>query len=239
MNEDELLKQNQNTVSKRENVHPVVMCYRHIICTLALLSATHQLPTSADRNVSAQMLREDLVDSWQLDLTPRYSKVSIERIEDILNPLPFQLKYVMAQDEFETFGALFRYSLICGDGDRSSTLRLDHTMYQTTNDRDWLYRTTIRQFTVPWDALSGARVSDFVNARCHLLVSWPSPANAQVVLFEDVVTFTLPSEPTLFRTVPSFFFTDDYGKAHSRNTSSSVLLLIPNMTASPISVHVT
>ena len=195
------------------------------ICPFVLFSLVNIIPSLAEQNDIGQALSDELVDSWHFDLKPRYSKVAIQHIEDVLNPFPFQLEYVMTAEEFETFGALFRYSLICGDADRARTLSLEHTMYQTTNDQNWLYKTRISQFSIPWNTLTGARADDFVSSRCHHLIPLPSAGSStqSIAFFEDALVISSPSEPIVFMTMLSFFLTEDYGDTRSPNTTSCVI----------------
>lgn len=183
----------------------------------------------AERNLPQRQLVENVVHDWKLKLSPRYSTVEIKNVEDILNPLPFQLEYVMTADHFETFGSLFQYALVCGEGNGSTILDVDHTVYQTTNDNDWLYRTRIAQMAIKWTSLQNAKLDDYIHSRCGFLISLHDPstpksapsANIKVAYFEDAVLFR-SSESFQPHSVPSFFFTKDYGVTLSRNNSSAM-----------------
>jgi len=94
--------------------------------------------------------------------------------------------------------------LLCGDGgdDRQRTFNVEHTVYQTTNDQDWIYKTKIGQITIPWDSITkqdNVNIEDFNNIRCGFRISLKDPSASDssgdilVAHFDDALLFTVSS----------------------------------------------
>lgn len=177
----------------------------------------------------------DTIQKWNIN--PYHSKVLLNSIEDILNPIPITIEFIMSTSDFEKYGALFHYQITKD----SIKYDVDYEIHQFQNNIGSM-KTQISNLKITWDQLSNAKLEDFINKPLGILVSYHDPAltsympympsqfvtkgiaDFNVKYWENAILFYSPSHSIIFNQVPSFFWSKDYGSSQSKVSHSFVIM---------------
>ena len=144
------------------------------MATLLLLSILISIATTLDLS--------EIVTQWSI--TPYHSKVELNSIQDVLNPLPITIEFIMSSAHFKQYGALFHYQIIKD----STKYNADYEIHQFPNSDNNMVKTQISNVKIPWNQLTNAKLEDFINKPLDILVSYNDYTHIFKICFGSIQT---------------------------------------------------
>ena len=121
-------------------------------------------------------------DCKTMDIHAISLKNSLNWIEDILNPIPITIEFIMPPAHFKKYGALLHYQITKD----STQYNLDYDIHQFTNADNTMVKTQISNLKITWDQLTNAKLEDFINKPLGVLISYHDPVIAAYLKPEHV-----------------------------------------------------
>eukprot|EP01084_Bolivina_argentea_P032673 60475_1 len=104
----------------------VIISLWYILSFIAIISNSSDELLSNPTEIT---LTYDTLLPWKFQIKPLHSRIAIVNIQDILNPIPVQIEFIMSPHDFQQYGVLFEYTITTGMS-KPEALNVDFDIHQ-------------------------------------------------------------------------------------------------------------